>query len=262
MPMNHPKRLQDFDLAFRPDYWSPEDPRALILGNVTGEMRRNFLERLIEGDATMAVFIDDEAREEHLAPERRIAQGHFHPSGLGGEFLPEYLPGELEIARIVLESVTMDVVSIRALRKEGQIHFRAVWEYPELGQILLDPTTSEEPLTFGEMIDLVDSVHYFDGEVHEASFIDATRDANVDGGADLETMRYFVTVKSFFYPQLEAFFDLRAQEWYQRKRVERMERCSDCGRMFDPYQDHECPEMLAREEREAEDRRRREDGQL
>lgn len=249
----------EFDFDYRPDYWSPENPKALILGNVTGEMRRVFLERLIEGDSTVELLIDEDAREDHLTPEGRVAQGRFHPSGFGGEFLPEYLPGELEIARIVLESVTMDVVSVRARRTDGKILFRAVWEYPEYGQILLDPTVSEEPLDFREMIDLMHSVHHFDGENHEGSFIDASREANVNAGASLERMRYFVAVKSFFYPKLEAYFDLKAQEWYERKLLERMERCPDCGKMFDPYaEDHECPEMEARMIREAEERKVRE----
>lgn len=245
MSSHDPRPFQDFDFGFRPDYWDPEDPRALILGNIAGEMRRRFIEQEIKGKPAMLLCSDDEAREDHLSVERRIAQGCFHPSGFGGEFLPEYLPGELEIARIVLESVTMDVVSIRARRTDGMIHFRAVWEYDELGEILLDPTTSEEALTFWEMIHLVDSVHYFSGENHEKSFIDAVREGNVNGGASLESMRYFVAVKSFFYPQLEAFFDLRAQEWYERELLERMEPCPDCGEMCDPCEYHDCLEEEA-----------------
>jgi hypothetical protein len=117
-----------------------------------------------------------------------------------------------------------------------------VWEYPEYGQILLQPTVSEEPLNFREMVDLIDSVHHFDGKTHEESFIDASREANVNAGASLQSMRYFVTVKSFFYPQLETFFELKAQEWCERKLLEKMGRCPECGRMCDPYEDHECLE--------------------
>lgn len=39
------------------------------------------------------------------------------PSWMGGEYLPDSEPGEVEIARIVLQSTTMDVFSIRARRR-------------------------------------------------------------------------------------------------------------------------------------------------
>jgi len=29
-----------FDFGFRPDYWVPHDPLQLVVGNMTGEIRR------------------------------------------------------------------------------------------------------------------------------------------------------------------------------------------------------------------------------
>jgi hypothetical protein len=38
---------------------------------------------------------------------------------MGGEYLPDYEEGDVEIARIELESTTADVISIR-VKKEGE----------------------------------------------------------------------------------------------------------------------------------------------
>jgi hypothetical protein len=47
---------------------------------------------------------------------------------MGGEFLADYLKGENEIARVVLQSVTDDVISIRAQQVEEEIAYRVVDE--------------------------------------------------------------------------------------------------------------------------------------
>ena len=43
---------------------------------------------------------------------------------MGGEYLPDLLPNEVEIARVVLKSTTMDVQSIRARRTKHRIIYR------------------------------------------------------------------------------------------------------------------------------------------
>ena len=126
----------------------------------------------------------------------------------------------MEVARIVLASTTMDVVSIRARREGGLIHYRAVDEY-EGGYAGLGETTSRQPLTFGEMVELVEAVEDRGGG--GGSYIDEVRRRNVDAGADLERMRDFVVVDSLFYPQLRALFDLKSQAWYEEKQRERGE---------------------------------------
>ena len=49
---------------------------------------------------------------------------------MGGEYLPDYLPEEVEIARVAMESTTADVISIRAfMEADNLIHYRVVDEY-------------------------------------------------------------------------------------------------------------------------------------
>ena len=80
------------------------------------------------------------------------------PSWMGGEYLPDLLPGEVEIARIVIESLTQDVVSIRARRRgsERRIVYRVVDEF-ESG-FDFSPRSSRQPLSHDELVRLIDNL--------------------------------------------------------------------------------------------------------
>lgn len=49
-----------------------------------------------------------------MARSRKCSTSKFHPSFVGGEYLPDYKANEVQIARIELQSTTTDVISIRA----------------------------------------------------------------------------------------------------------------------------------------------------
>jgi len=87
-----------------------------------------------------------------------LATGELPPSWMDGEYLPDYLPGEVEIARIVLESVTQDVVSIRARRRgsERRIVYRVVDEFGS--EFDFSPRSSRRPLSHGRLARLIDTL--------------------------------------------------------------------------------------------------------
>lgn len=152
-----PGRPRPAALDWRPrSYWDHPDPVSAILANVKGQERRDCIRWALENGSDL-FSVEDLARED-LSEEDRAAWGAFHPAFLGGEFLPAYLPGEVEIARIVLASVTQDVVSIRARnrRSGGRILYRVVDEYyAEGSKYRFAPRWSVEPLTLGEIADLI-----------------------------------------------------------------------------------------------------------
>jgi hypothetical protein len=107
------RRSPGIRYSFRPrSYWVEADPLAAVLRNVTGENRRQMITDYWKAgqlDQLAPALLQDEAGP---VVSRRL--GRIHPSFLGGEFLPPYLPGEVEIARICLQSTTTDVISLRA----------------------------------------------------------------------------------------------------------------------------------------------------
>ena len=87
-----------------------------------------------------------------------LAKGELPPSWMDGEYLPDYLPGEVEIARIVLESVTQDVVSIRARRRGSvrRIVYRVVDQFGS--EFDFSPRSSRRPLSHGRLARLIDTL--------------------------------------------------------------------------------------------------------
>jgi TPR repeat protein len=144
---------------------------------------------------------------ESLSEDELDAVGRVHPSLMGGEYLPDLEAGEVEIARFELESVTADVISLRARRAEGKIHYRLVDEYDT--QYEIEPTSSDEPLTFGELVELINNIQR-EGDL----WFQSLRDANREG---------FIHVSSEYYPQLASYYESEAAE--RKKKIRKKVGC-------------------------------------
>ena len=209
------------DLQFRPQsYWDSANPLTAILGNIKGENRRQMARDFITGSAAeilgeinsdlLADVIDDGLRNE---------LGSLHPSWMGGEYLPDYLPGEVEIARIVLASVTQDIISVRARRRRGgtRILYRIVDEYhdePE-NRFTCTPKSSAGPLSLYELIGLIDRVGYMDLNPDRLSLTDRLLD--LQEGSSPGDLLDFVTVESELYPDLSVYYRWKVQGWVEEK---------------------------------------------
>src|ERR1022692_3038558 len=141
------KHYPNIDYSFRPGtYWSDADPLSAILRNVKGENRRQMIRdywkagRLDELDSALLRDEADEGTRDRL--------GKIHPSFMGGEYMPGYLPLEVEIVRICLQSTTSDVISLRARPTGKAIAYRVVDEYD--ATFTLPITGSPLPLTRSE----------------------------------------------------------------------------------------------------------------
>lgn len=101
-----------------------------------------------------------------------------------------------------MDSVTQDVVSIRARKGKHRIYYRIVDEYE--GDTLSEhrQRTSIQPLTLGQLIGFLDGAWSI-RQVVEMNEMQC----------DLDEMRGFVTVASPFYPDLDAYYDERFVEW-------------------------------------------------
>lgn len=207
-----------FDFAFRPDTYWPDLPTEETVSDVKGTVRRDVARRLLsDPDPTAPEGVGDFLLGQDLGEKGKDLWGSLHPRNLGGEFLPDPETGEAEIARIELASVTGDVCQVRARRGEGNcIHYRVVDEYWDEGvRYLVSQETSDEPLTLGELIELIDTSERGD-EVYAGGLVDSHRaylfqeEAWIDGPAEIA---FFATVTSAFYPMLSEYYTARSEAW-------------------------------------------------
>ena len=128
---------------------------------------------------------------------------------MGGEYLPNYQPHEVEIARIELQSTTSDVISLRAKGSQRRIKYRLVDEYET--EFALLQQTSRLPFSLRELIVFLDSVKHdgADPNWHRFGFPLLSNELNLDGSSDLElleSLRDFTRVSSDFYPELASHY--------------------------------------------------------
>ena len=117
------KKFKGIRCGFRPkSYWNESDPLEAILRNIKGENRRRMV--IDYWNAGHLEKLDATLLNDELDEEDRRGLGRIHPSFMGGEYLPGYLPGEVEIARISLQSTTSDVISLRARPTPSGIAYR------------------------------------------------------------------------------------------------------------------------------------------
>ena len=210
------------DFRFRPaSYWDPADPESTVVGNIKGQLRREMVRDFLRGTADPEL---GELEEQYLADEvdddLRIGLGRLHPRWMGGEYLPPYRFGEVEIARVILQSVTLDVHSLRARRSGGRIHYRMVDEYDS--DWTLCRKTSRRPLSFGQLVDLI--LHAREGEGLAGYYPVTILNYNVDeNGCDPEEMAGFIAMESVCYPELGRWWEERVADWLEERRQKALE---------------------------------------
>ena len=200
------------DLNYRPrDYFWAADLNVRLLSGIVGEARRQLVRNLIEAGRPVPNGLDVAVLDE----ETRQMWGRLHPSNMGGEYLPLLRKGEVEIARISLQSVTADQISIRARRLSKRIGYRIVDEY-ESGYICR-PAGSKSTLSLQELIALME--HAWEG----GSMISPIFKMNLGGSAP-EELAEFVTVTSDFYPDLGLYYRALTDAWVDERAREKEDR--------------------------------------
>ncbi|NDE54621.1 MAG: hypothetical protein EB069_08595, partial [Actinobacteria bacterium] len=147
--------------------------------------------------------------EPTLSDDSRQVLSRLHPSFMGGEYLPDQDPQEVEIARIVIRSTTRDVTCVYAAPHGKRIAYRIVDEYG--GDTLSGPDRliSNKPLTLGALRtfflsgwDLLQVLDY-NGEYW---------DYNED-----QVLDFIVEASSDFYPEFGQAVMQKVQRWLSAK---------------------------------------------
>lgn len=194
--------LSIFKTDFRPRSYFVTKPETALLSRIKGTERRNLV-RLFGTEG-----VPPEVSAESLSEEEREAAGSIHPSLMGGEYLPDLKTEEVEIARFELESVTADVISLRARWERGKIRYEMVDEYEENYNI--SPKSSAKPLTFKKLVQLIDREGLPD-RVRNNNYVHEW------GRSAAERLVTMVRVTSEFYPELNCYYDIQADEWLAEK---------------------------------------------
>ncbi|MBI5170531.1 MAG: hypothetical protein HZA61_13670 [Candidatus Eisenbacteria bacterium] len=214
-------------MSFRPSYWSETDPTKLLLNSVQGQVRRAMVAKALENP-------DEELPPgDYLAPrltaEQRQGMANLHPSLMGGEYLPDMEDGEVEIARVVLDSVMCDVTSVRARRlPSGRIGYRVVDEYqddPESAAefpFVLPFEESDQPLTLAELVEFMSSTRK-SGEEYQRGLLERHWESHYHPGwMEAEEAVAFAVAESDFYPQLGDYYERlgarKCREWIREER--------------------------------------------
>jgi len=220
---------KSFNLDFRPDdYWESIDEVTRRLLGISGQLRRKKARQRLQEPDSDPDFVLWEAEIDGDPATVKIA-GSIHPWFMGGEYLPPLKPGEVEIARISLESVLYDVISIRARPAGSRIRYRVVDEYESF--IRSYPKSSRRPLTMGQLIDLIDTAevwkrwttrkqdrprlalqHFHTGLVFGVLLLNLSA-GTFSPEEFAEEYRTFVHVESEFYPELGEYYQTKIDQF-------------------------------------------------
>ncbi|HYD77550.1 hypothetical protein [Ramlibacter sp.] len=190
------------DLDQRPRSYLWADRLGIRLSSsIRGAARKRLYERSL-ADST---DLPEPLLSEHLGDDARRAWGSFHPSLLGGEYLPERKPGEVEVARIVIASTTMDVTCVYASEADGRVVVRVVDEYE--GGTLSDCVSRE----FGGPLSLRELTDFF---LEAWDLTDCLHVNFCEHGYPRDDVHAFVLeASSDFYPEFGRLVHQRIDEW-------------------------------------------------
>lgn len=142
------------------------------------------------------------------------------PAGLVGEYLPDLEEDEVEIVMIGMHSAMGDVISVRARRADGKIHYRVVDEsengygYDGPG-FKFSPAVSDRPLTYGELTNLLWSIEYDEtGHCFKSSW-----QSSAESGDLPDTRDGFFCLNSDFYSDLDFWLDKSYDKWVEEKKT-------------------------------------------
>ncbi len=200
----------NYDLSFQPKtYWDLRDVLTHVDARVTGKVRKELVKHALQNGETVPL----EYLKSSLSGDLKQSIGSIDPSFLGGEFLPELEENDVIIASINLKSTTSDVIAVIARLTNKGIEYRVEDEYmdsyPEGEEhYKVQPNFSKEPLSFKELINLID--HAREG----GGLIDCAKNYYPE---EPEEHYDFATAESAFYPQLRDWYDESNNEWLEEK---------------------------------------------
>lgn len=142
---------QSIDLAYRPrTYFWPHGLKPHPLSSIKGANRKALISSVLAEDADADV--PPVLLQPSLPGPLRSHLAGLHPSAMGGEYLPDLVAAEVEVARITIASTTQDVTCVYAHQAKDRIVLRVVDEYD--GATLSGRTrrSTKQPLSLEQFV--------------------------------------------------------------------------------------------------------------
>ena len=197
-----------FDLDYRPrTYFWPHGLKPHPVSSIKGADRRKLIAGVLaeDPDADIPPVLLQSALPEPL----RQYLGSLHPSGMGGEYLPDLATEEVEIARITIASTTQDVTCVYARQAGDAIDLRVVDEYD--GETL----SSERGRRCPEPLSLSELTRFFLSRWNLLGVLQMNFEHDAFG-SDEEVLAFF-RASSDFYPEFDDLLRYRARNWAKRR---------------------------------------------
>ncbi|WP_373064274.1 hypothetical protein [Gemmatimonas sp.] len=212
------------DLGVRPtSYWANNDPLSAIVQNIKGQNRREMARDFIAGGLDEVLGPIHEHYVQDTLTMRDVRHlGQLHPSFYGGEYLPDYKTGEVEIARVVMQTSTQDVFTVRARRVSpgGRFTYRVADEYHTT--YVPGIKSSRGPLSLAQLVSLIDGISGDEIELAGGGLVVGWIEASLDFGQTVDDLRSFISVESTVYAELGEYYDARMtqvlDEWEREHR--------------------------------------------
>ena len=206
-------KINQFNMEYRPkSFWYPESLVTKILSQIKGQERKKAISSFIKDNKRIPdTFLTDE----NLPPDIRDELSSIHPIFMGGEYLPDTEENEVEIARIIMQSATQDVISIRAKMFDDNINYSIIDENDnEFKPAVL---SSANPFSLAEIINFIDHSSIVGAD--PPNIYGGGRKWAFDNEQDLSVWD-FETVQSDFYTEIEPWYDLQNYIWLIEKKIE------------------------------------------
>jgi hypothetical protein len=198
---------RSFDLDYKPrTYFWPLGLKPHPLSSIKGANRRSLIAGVLADD--LDADIPPVLLQSALPDPLRRYLGSLHPSGMGGEYLPDLTTQEVEIARITIASTTQDVTCVYARRAGDAIALRVVDEYD--GGTLSSKRGRKYPgpLSLGEL------TKFF---LRRWNLLDVLQmNFEADGYPSERVLRFF-RGSSDFYPDFDELLQYRVRKWLKPK---------------------------------------------
>ena len=206
-----------YNLNFAPSsYFSDLNLKTRIRSRVGGQLRKEAVLKTSSEKFTPPTLLKGQ-----LPEKLRFEQSEIHPQLMGGEYLPHMNVNEVEICRVVLQSTTLDITSIRVSLSDDKLQYFVSDEYEIFEYQLKYPSTCV-PLTMAEMVAQIDDCIVIEREQDKTSYeirglIKPVLSMHLERGSNAQELKNFITVESSFYPELSRYYLDQISQWLSKQ---------------------------------------------